>query len=277
MSWSRNVMTSLAKQPLVRRGRRAVARLRRLAVAADAEPQAVSAQQAYALWAEEYPPRPHNALMRAEQDAVAPLIASTRPDRALDVGTGSGRYLPIITAAGAHVVVGIDLSMPMLTWRARSREALDAAVMAAPLVCGDACRLPFRDGSFDLVNASLMAADIADLAGWVDEMARVLTRGGHLIYSDLHPAWARRGWRRTFASRNGTTLEVPYFAHTLRDHRVGLDKHFEVAGMHEASIVSGASAADRDRQNTPVVIVFHAVRRAASYLRWSRPDPAREG
>src|SRR4051812_40636254 len=52
------------------------------------------ARTAYGLWADTYPPWPHNPLMQAEQRVVAPLIAAARPVTALDVGTGTGRYLP---------------------------------------------------------------------------------------------------------------------------------------------------------------------------------------
>ena len=34
-------------------------------------------------------------------------------------------------------------------------------------------------------------------------MARVLTVGGHLVYSDFHPSWAQRGWTRTFRDAAG--------------------------------------------------------------------------
>ena len=66
----------------------------------------------YALWAPNYPPRPHNPLMETEQSIIAPIIASLSPKRALDVGTGTGRYLPLLAAAGARTIVGLDLSLP---------------------------------------------------------------------------------------------------------------------------------------------------------------------
>ncbi len=112
------------------------------------------AREAYALWADSYPPWPHNPLMHAEQKVVAPIIASTSPTRALDVGTGSGRYLPVLAATGARLVVGVDFSLPMLTSTSGSRaadaslvdrhhEGADARAPGAR-VCGDACRLPFQ-------------------------------------------------------------------------------------------------------------------------------------
>lgn len=201
-------------------------------------------QQAYDLWAESYPPRPHNPVMQAEQDVVAPLISAISPTRVLDVGTGTGRYLPLLAATNARVVVGLDLSMAMLTRQ----------VSVAPRVCGDGCRLPFVDRSFDLVTSSLMAGDIEDLAEWVAEMSRVLVPGGHLIYSDFHPNWVTEGWRRTFRAPDGRTFEVAYCPHTIEAHLSAL------AGA--ALLVKTIREPRCTGHVSPVVVAFHAVKRA---------------
>jgi malonyl-CoA O-methyltransferase len=169
--------------------------------------------EAYDLWSDTYPAVAHNPLMRAEQAAVAPTIARLRASRALDVGTGSGRNLALLRATGARLVVGVDRSMGMLERQSGTE----------PRVRGDALVLPFRSESFELVLASLMVGDVADLRGWTAEIRRVLAPGGHLVYSDFHPSWAARRWRRTFTTRSGRCVEVPYFPHTLQDHLDALD------------------------------------------------------
>jgi malonyl-CoA O-methyltransferase len=201
-------------------------------------------QAAYALWAEQYPPRPHNPLMEVEQAALTSLIAQVpAPARALDVGSGTGRYLPLIGGIGARVVVGLDLSMPMLTRQAHG----------APRVCADACRLPFGDGRFGLVTASLMVGDVERLDLWVAEMSRVLATGGHLIYSDFHPAWSQEGWRRTFRATDGRLVEVGYWPHSLDAHLAALDgAALEVRTIREPR---------HHGRKPPVVIAFHALRR----------------
>src|SRR5262245_35138313 len=171
-------------------------------------PRLLDAQDAYALWADTYPPRPHNPLMEVEQSVVAPVIAAARPARALDLGTGTGRYLPLLAAAGARLVVGLDLSMPMLGHQTERR----------PCVCADACRLPFPAASFDLICCSLMVGDVEDLGDWMSETARVLAPGGHLVYSDFHPSWSRQQWRRTFRTTDGGHYELAYFPHTIEEH-----------------------------------------------------------
>lgn len=212
----------------------------------------LAARDAYALWADVYPPRPHNPLMEAEQAVVAPMLSAIaeslgrvphhRPRRALDLGTGTGRYVPLLAPAGPRLTVGVDLSMPMLVRQGEGR----------PRLCADACCLPFRDSAFDVVCSSLMAGDVEALDAWVREAARVLAVGGHLVYSDFHPRWRAHHWRRTFRSADGRLIELPYFAHAIEDHLAALSRaSFSIRTIREPRLKG---------RDTPVVAVFHAVK-----------------
>jgi ubiquinone/menaquinone biosynthesis C-methylase UbiE len=207
---------------------------------------ALTPRRAYELWADSYAPEPHNALMEVEQSIVSRMIDYTSAARALDVGTGSGRYLPLL-AKRASCVVGVDLSLAMLGRSGGRRR-----------ICGDACMLPFRSSSFGLVNASLMVGDIADLERWVREMARVTCRGGHLIYSDFHPSWAERGWQRTFRTADGAQHVIEFVPHTIEAHLEALDAAgFQIHAIREPRLRIGGV-------DLPVVAVFHAVRNGAA-------------
>ena len=209
------------------------------------------ARQAYALWAPDYPPVPHTPVMHAEQAVMAPILASIAATRALDVGTGSGRYLPLLARTGARLITGIDFSLPMLAREAQPRGAR---------VCGDARRLPFADRSFDLVSSALMLGDVADLSAWMAEMSRVLVAGGHLVYSDFHPAWTIHGWRRTFRDRAGRLVELACCGHEIEEHRTCLDAHgFGATAIHEVGVERQRSFLRAGK--TPVVIVVHARKR----------------
>jgi malonyl-CoA O-methyltransferase len=210
-------------------------------------------RDAYSLWAETYPAHAHNPLMRVEQSVVETILRQLRAVRALDVGTGSGRYLPLLRATGARVVVGVDFSFAMLArgsgWR----------------VCGDACRLPVRRSAFDVINASLMIGDIVDLDAWMREVARALAMGGHLVYSDFHPSWAQHGWSRTFRTAAGELHGVAFHARTIEHHLAAIDR----AGLRIHAIREPRFKDDRDPDvrafrkrwgNPPVVAVFHAVK-----------------
>lgn len=197
-------------------------------------------REAYSLWAARYPPRPHNRLMAAEQAVVAPLLARLGARCALDLGTGTGRNLALLVSAGARLAVGLDLSPAMLAHHEVSTTRVQA----------DATCLPFRTGAFDVVSSSLMAGDIADLRGLIGEASRVLAPGGHLVYSDFHPSWVSRQWRRTFRSADGREIELPYHPHAMDVHLDAL----AAAGLEVRTI-------REPRVNEqPVVIVIHATR-----------------
>lgn len=69
------------------------------------------------------------------------LQGFARPDSVLEVGCGTAHFTRWLSERGL-AAVGLDLSAAMLA----QARALDGI----PLVCGDACRLPFADGAFDL-------------------------------------------------------------------------------------------------------------------------------
>jgi malonyl-CoA O-methyltransferase len=215
--------------------------------------QLLAPREAYDLWAATYPPFAHNPLMRVEEEVVASILDRLRAVRALDVGTGSGRYVPLLRETGARMVLGVDFSAAMLARGAGHR------------VCADACRLPVKRATFDLVNASLMIGDVDDLDCWAHEMNRVLAPGGHLVYSDFHPSWAQHGWSRTFRAASGTLHDIPFHARTVEDHLAALDR----AGLDVRAIREPRFRDDEDREvkafrrrwgNPRVVVVFHAVK-----------------
>jgi malonyl-CoA O-methyltransferase len=206
-------------------------------------PTLLTAREAYERWAETYPAEAHNPLMQAEEAIVSRILAHVPGRRALDVGTGSGRYLPLLAETGARSIVGIDRSMAMLRRGG-----------AGGRVCADACCLPFGRAAFDVINASLMVGDLADLAAFVREMARVLSPGGHLVYSDFHPTWRERGWQRTFRSADGALNVVEYQPHAIDDHLAAIDAaNLRLIAIREPRLRV-------KRADLPVVAIFHAVK-----------------
>lgn len=163
-------------------------------------PRTLDVQAAYALWAPTYAPTAHNPVMAAEQARLEAMLAPLSAGSALDIGTGSGRCLPLLARTGAAQIVGLDVSMPMLR---RNRSS-------AWLLCAEAEHLPLPSASFDLALASLVAGHIANFAGWVNECRRVLRPGGQLLYSDFHPDGAKAGWQRTFKTAAGQVFAVQH-------------------------------------------------------------------
>lgn len=109
-------------------------------------------------------------------------------DRILDVATGTGQMLPVLSEFGSSVVAS-DLTPAMLK-EARRIFADDERIAYS---VGDACRLPYRDGAFDIVASSrfLHLFDQSTQAALISEMARVLRPGGTLIV-DFYSSDARR-------------------------------------------------------------------------------------
>lgn len=217
----------------------------------------MDARQAYALWAPSYSPCAHNPLMRAEQSMVEELLSGLTVTDALDVGTGTGRYLPVLERAGARRIVGIDWSPEML--------ALADTQPGSARVCADANALPFRQNSFDFALASLMVGDVEHVAGWAAEMARVLRGGGHLLFSDFHETWAARGWQRTIRTDNGRTLVVPYWPHLVEDHlRALADAGLTVREIRNVRLTDDTDQRVRAFRNrwgdAPVAVVILAAR-----------------
>jgi malonyl-CoA O-methyltransferase len=198
--------------------------------------------QGYALWAETYPPRAHNQLMRVEQSAMEALWKPLSVERALDVGTGTGRNLRLLADEGVTTRIGLDQSTAMLRRADESR---------ARLIAGDAGALPFAAEAFDLVIASLMAGDLPDLRLFIGEASRVLRRGGSLVYSDFHPSWAERNWERTFESADGSKWRLRYHPHSLDDHQHALGgAALETVALEEPLL-----------EGRPVLVVLRAVKR----------------
>lgn len=102
----------------------------------------------------------------------------------LEVGCGSAPCARYLAAAGARVVA-FDLSAGML------RHAVDAAGRSGievPLLQADVCELPFASSSFDVAFSAFGAIPfVADSAGAMAEVARVLRPDGRWVFSVTHP------------------------------------------------------------------------------------------
>lgn len=116
-----------------------------------------------------------------ERPAMIELAGDVNGHRVLDVGCGSGPLSAALRAKGA-IVTGLDAS-PVMIELARQRLGEDAALQVADL----SRPLPFADGAFDDVVASLVLHYLQDWTAPLAELRRVLKPGGRLILSVNHP------------------------------------------------------------------------------------------
>jgi len=131
-----------------------------------------------------------------EQRLILNLMGGVSGRRVLDAGCGDGALACAAASQGAEVT-GIDADPAMLV-AARSRAA--KAGLRATFSEGRIEHLPFPDASLDVVVAVTVLCFVADAAGAVREMARVLRPGGRLVIGELGrwSLWAAlrrvRGW-----------------------------------------------------------------------------------
>ncbi len=144
-----------------------------------------------------------------EQRLLLRLAGDLRGRAVLDVGCGDGTLTLVFARAGATPVAGCDID-PRMVSHAVGR-ATQQQQQAVHYAVADAFRLPFADGSFDVVTVVTVLAFIADAEGAVREMARVLRPGGHLIIGELGrwSLWAARrrvrGWLGSTTWRAATS------------------------------------------------------------------------
>jgi malonyl-CoA O-methyltransferase len=155
---------------------------------------------AYALWAESYPPHAHNPVMQAEERAMLALLDDDlRGQAVLDAGCGSGRYLLHALRRGAARAIGVDLSPEVL---ARAADALRTTGRHVPveLAAGSLTALPVGDACADTTVCGLAVGHVPGLLACLAELARATKPGGTVLCSDFHPIGHALGWVRDFRS-----------------------------------------------------------------------------
>ena len=116
-----------------------------------------------------------------ERPAMLALLGDVTGRRILDAGCGSGPLTAALRDRGA-VVTGIDASAGMLALAGR-RLGEDVPLHVVDL----SDPLPFDDGAFGDVVASLVLHYLEDWGPTLAELRRVLRPGGRLIASVDHP------------------------------------------------------------------------------------------
>jgi SAM-dependent methyltransferase len=119
---------------------------------------------------------------RRGPEALAPLAAALDrlerpPERALDLGTGTGKAARFVAGRfPACEVVGADLSPAMV---AEARRLLPAELSGrVRFEVADASALPYPDGAFDLVL-------LVNMIPFFPELERVVSPGGTLIVASF--------------------------------------------------------------------------------------------
>jgi SAM-dependent methyltransferase len=116
-----------------------------------------------------------------ERPAILSMVGDVTGLRVLDAGCGGGAHAAALLDQGA-TLTGIDSSAGLLEI-AQRRLAGRARLLVADLNEP----MPFEDGSFDLILASLVMHYLPDWARPLSEFNRLLPQGGRFVFSTHHP------------------------------------------------------------------------------------------
>jgi ubiquinone/menaquinone biosynthesis C-methylase UbiE len=166
--------------------------------------------------------------------------------RVLDLGCGTGfPLLELAERLGRDAfVVGLDPWDPAM--RRAAGKCQTWPVPQASLVRGDGARMPFRDGSLELVVSNLGINNFADPDAVLGEVRRVLARDGTLAFTtnrtghfvELYDAFAR-----VLAARGDTAALERLHVHVAHRGTVASITErlvrcgFRVQSVHERAVV----------------------------------------
>ena len=156
-----------------------------------------------------------------EKAALAKALAGRKYERALDVGIGNGRLLPIYAPHASHIT-GMDISS----------EQLDQATQAASKLglnfdtklCQEASKIEIPDKSYDLIICSRVLQHVYDWRESVAEFARILKPGGDLVlltYNRASVYGLKKYYQHKFQNPTKGRFQNP----------AGLTKHLKKNGL----------------------------------------------
>ena len=126
----------------------------------------------------------------ALNQAAIGLLAASAGERILEIGPGNAAFAPqLLQAAGSHYL-SIELS-PAMVEAGNQRLASAGLAGRAAMRHGDAHALPVADASMDAALAVNTLYFWPHLAPVLDELARVLRRGGRLCLAFGDAAFMR--------------------------------------------------------------------------------------
>jgi SAM-dependent methyltransferase len=162
-------------------------------------------------------------------DNIAPFGLAAMDTIRRYLGPGKGRCLDLGCGTGLHLATLIDLGWSMTgvdVSKDQLRLASERVGDEVELIQADASELPCPDGTFDAVLSAFTHTDVDDFEGLLREAARVLRKGGRLVYVGLHPCFI--GPHSRFVAAD----EVPTLHPGYRERR----RYTEAPGISPAGL-----------------------------------------
>jgi demethylmenaquinone methyltransferase / 2-methoxy-6-polyprenyl-1,4-benzoquinol methylase len=115
------------------------------------------------------------------------ILGERKPDKVLDVATGTGDLAIAISSLKPQKIVGIDISEKMLDI-GRQKLIEKGLNQIITLQRADAEKIPFSDNSFAAITVAFGVRNYEDLQMGLTEMRRVLRPGGIMLILEFsHP------------------------------------------------------------------------------------------
>lgn len=154
------------------------------------------------------------------------LFGTVRDQRILDAGCGNGYISWQLTKRGARVS-GVDWSVMMIARAKQNFPELDFRVFNIEQT------LPFAEGEFDAIVASMVIQDVRDPERALAELVKRLRVGGQLILAIPHPCYAypagviRRTWWQRWTQQPGDFI--------IQDYALERKVTVPIQGMRQAT------------------------------------------
>lgn len=152
---------------------------------------------------------------------AARRISGGQPGAALDIGTGPGQILRKLAAhLPGWLVIGVDRSPNMVREAIGARRAESKIAARVDFIVADANRLPFANGSIDLVFCNSVLHHFENPARVLSEIARVAKPNAAILVRDLarpsriafpiHSRWGGRHYTGTMYKLYCDSLRAAY-------------------------------------------------------------------
>lgn len=114
------------------------------------------------------------------RNKVVAIVAAEKPEKILDIATGTGDLAINLVRTKASKIVGLDISSGMLEIGSKKIGAkkLDATI---EMVLGDSENIPFEDNAFDAITVAFGVRNFENLEKGLAEIYRVLKPGGTFV------------------------------------------------------------------------------------------------
>jgi ubiquinone/menaquinone biosynthesis C-methylase UbiE len=183
------------------------------------EPEVMSGEDEVSAYASAAGQRHLEALDNSFVDQVVSLAppGGTLAGALLDVGCGPGNIvLKIAQRCPSLSIVGLDSSQNMVDAARRTAAELELNKQVF-FQRADAGRMPFADGSFDIVLSNSVLHHLADPSRMFREMLRVAKPGGAILVRDLRrPSRLAYPWHVRWYGRHYSGMMKKLFVDSVR-------------------------------------------------------------